>query len=254
MSLTFHPGVKISHRNMVTSAIVIDEMLKEGSEFQFRTIAHLPTSHIAGFMCYFVIPMYMGGTAYWMPSFDFSQFLEYSEKYKTTFQFTVPPIWLLIAKSPAVTNQFKTLEIAVSGAAPLGKELQHAASEKLGPQCFISQTWGLSETTGSATFMPRGINDDTGSVSQLMPNVFMRIIDEDGKDVKEGEPGEVLIKSPIVTKGYLQNETANKEAFTGDWFHTGDIGEFRKGLLYIVDRKKELIKCKYRSSRISIRL
>jgi len=56
---------------------------------------------------------------------------------------------------PTVTDQFDTLEIAISGAAPLGKELQHAASAKLGKgDTFISQTWGLSETTGSVTVMP----------------------------------------------------------------------------------------------------
>tara|TARA_R110002003_G_scaffold41_4_gene2845 strand:- start:13381 stop:14079 length:699 start_codon:yes stop_codon:yes gene_type:complete len=203
--------------------------------FSYRTIAHLPTAHIAGIQGYLINPFYMGGPVYWMPRFDFAQFLEYNAKYKITFFFTVPPIYLLIAKSPAVTDQFKTLEIAISGAAPLGKDLQHAASQKLGgPECFISQTWGLSETTGSATIMPMGMNDDTGSVSPLIPNMLARIVDDDGKDVEPGKPGEVLVKGPVVCKGYYQNEAANKEAFTGDWFQTGDIAEFRNGLFYIV--------------------
>ena len=182
---------------------------------------------------------------YWMARFDFASFLAYNSKYRITFFFTVPPIYLLIAKSPEVTNQFETLEIAISGAAPLGKDLQHAASQKLGgPSCFISQTWGLSETTGSATIMPMDMSDDTGSVSPLIPNMLARIVDDDGTDVEPGKPGEVLVKGPVVCKGYYQNEVANQEAFTGDWFHTGDIAEFRNGLFYIVDRKKELIKYK----------
>lgn len=144
-----------------------------------------------------------------------------------------------------VTDQFKTLEIAISGAAPLGKELQYAASQKLGDEeCFISQTWGLSETTGSATIMPMDMRDDTGSVSPLIPNMVARIVDDDGKDVEPGRPGEVLVKGPVVCKGYYCNEAADREAFTGEWFHTGDIAEFRDGMFYIVDRKKELIKYK----------
>lgn len=64
---------------------------------------------------------------------------------------------------PMVTDQFDTLEIAISGAAPLGKELQYAASSKLGKgKTFISQTWGLSETTGSVTVMPWGEKDESG--------------------------------------------------------------------------------------------
>ena len=213
--------------------------------FEYRTIAHLPVAHIAGIQGYLINPFYMGGPVYWMPRFDFAQFLEYSKKYCITFFFTVPPIYLLIAKSPGVTDQFATLEIAISGAAPLGKDFQHAASQKLGgPDCFISQTWGLSETTGSPTIMPMDMADDTGSVSPLIPNMLARIVDDDGRDVEPGKPGEVLVKGPVVCKGYYQNEAANKEAFTGDWFHTGDIAEFRNGLFYIVDRKKELIKYK----------
>ncbi|KAF2829715.1 4-coumarate-CoA ligase-like protein [Ophiobolus disseminans] len=243
-------GVKLSHRNLVSEAVIPGDMFKSWiqstrPDFEYRTIAHLPTAHIAGIQGYLINPFYMGGPVYWMPRFDFAQFLAYNAKYKITFFFTVPPIYLLIAKSPAVTDQFKTLEIAISGAAPLGKELQYAASQKLGgEECFISQTWGLSETTGSATIMPMGMSDDTGSVSPLIPNMLARLVDDDGKDVEPGQPGEVLVKGPVVCKGYYENDAANKEAFTGDWFHTGDIAVFLNGLFYIVDRKKELIKYK----------
>ena len=110
-----------------------------------------------------------------MPKFDFAKFLEYNKKFRITFFFTVPPIYLLIAKMPIVTDQFDALEVAISGAAPLGKELQEAASKKLGKgKCPISQTWGLSETTGSATVMPWDQTDDTGSVSPILPNMSFR--------------------------------------------------------------------------------
>ncbi|KAF2794097.1 4-coumarate-CoA ligase-like protein [Melanomma pulvis-pyrius CBS 109.77] len=245
-------GVKLSHRNLVAEAVIPGDMFKQwitsGSgnrSFEYRTIAHLPTAHIAGIQGYLINPFYMGGPVYWMAKFSFPEFLLYNKKYRITFFFTVPPIYLLIAKSPAVTDQFATLEVAISGAAPLGKELQHAASAKLGgPDCFISQTWGLSETTGSATTMPFDMQDDTGSVSPLIPNMLARIVDDNGNDVEVGKPGEVLVTGPVVCKGYYNNPTADAESFTGSWFHTGDIAEFRNGLLYIVDRKKELIKYK----------
>lgn len=143
----------------------------------YRTLAHLPAAHIAGVQGYFVNPFYMGGPVYWMPKFDWPGFLDYNKRYKITFFFSVPPIYLLIAKSPVVTDQFDSLEVAISGAAPLGKELQFAASAKLGKgKAFISQTWGLSETTGSVTAMPWGQNDDTGSVSPVLPNMSLRFV------------------------------------------------------------------------------
>lgn len=243
-------GVKLSHRNLVAEAVIPGYMFKSWKKthrpnFEYRTLAHLPTAHIAGIQGYLINPFYMGGAVYWMPRFSFPEFLTYNKTYAITFFFTVPPIYLLIAKSPEVKDQFASLEMAISGAAPLGKDLQHAASAKLGGKdCFISQTWGLSETTGSATIMPFDKTDDTGSVSPLLPNMLARIVDDEGRDVEPGNPGEVLVKGPVVCHGYYKNDAANKEAFSNGWFCTGDIGVFKDGLLYIVDRKKELIKYK----------
>ncbi|KAH8819028.1 hypothetical protein F5884DRAFT_796 [Xylogone sp. PMI_703] len=247
-------GVKISHTNVVAEAFIPGEMTKEilaerqqngDPPFEYRTLAHLPSAHIAGVQGYLINPFYMGGTVYWMPKFDFVKFLEYNKKFRITAFFSVPPIYLLIAKSDLVTDQFDDLTVAISGAAPLGKDLQHAASKKLGKgTVFISQTWGLSETTGSVTAQPWGTSDDTGSVSPVLPNMSLKIVDEDGKEVEEGQPGEVLVKGPVVTKGYYNNPQATKDAFVDGWFCTGDIAIWKNGLPYIVDRKKELIKYK----------
>jgi len=69
-------------------------------------------------------------------------------------------------------------------------------------------------------------------------------VDDDGKDVVEGKPGEVLVKGPVVSRGYYGNPQATKDAFVDGWFCTGDIAIWKNGLPYIVDRKKELIKYK----------
>lgn len=179
-------GVLVSHMNVVAEAYLPGELIREyladaeargEPPFEYRTLGHLPASHIAGIQGYFVNPIYHGGPVYWMPKFEFTKFLEYNKKFRITFFFTVPPIYLLIAKSTEVTNQFDSLRFAVSGAAPLGKELQYLASSKLGRgNCFISQTWGLSETTGSVTVLKWGEKDDTGSVSSLLPNVSIRLV------------------------------------------------------------------------------
>lgn len=173
-----------------------------------------------------------------MSTFDFPKFLEYNKKFRITTFFTVPPIYLLIAKSPLVTDQFRTLVHAITGAAPMGPELIAIAEQKLG--CGISQVWGLSETTGSATGMPWDQHDKTGSISPLLPNMRLRIVDDDEKDVEEGEEGEFIMQGPVVTKGYWDNEEATRKGFTKDglWLKTGDVGLVRDGMFYIVDRKK----------------
>ena len=177
-------GVLLSHTNLVAEGIIPLRLLSEyeakarsAGEYiaPYSTLAHLPAAHIAGAQGYLVNPFLRGGITYWMPKFDFEKFLEYNQKYQISFFFTVPPIYLLIAKHPLVKDQFDHLQHAISGAAPLGKDLQHSASSKLGKgKTFISQTWGLTETTGSATMLQRGEVDDTGSVSKLMPNILLR--------------------------------------------------------------------------------
>lgn len=112
-----------------------------------------------------------------MPKFDFPNFLKYCKRHKINYFFSVPPIFLLIAKSPLVKDHFDTMVGAVSGAAPLGKETQNAASKKLGKgTARISQTWGLTETTGSMSILPQGWKDDSGSVSCLVANSTIRYV------------------------------------------------------------------------------
>jgi 4-coumarate--CoA ligase len=192
-----------------------------------------------------------------MPKFDFQSFLEYHKKYQITVLFSVPAIYLLIAKSPLVTDHFNDLKLAQSGAAPLSVEVQKAASAKLGRgQTFIGQTWGLSETTGSVTCMPWIQKDETGSVGPLLPNLSMRsvgtisstvflatkmkcrIVNDAMNDVEPGKSGEILIKGPVVSKGYYNNPEATVASLKDGWLCTGDIGIMRNELLYIVDRKK----------------
>lgn len=82
-----------------------------------------------------------------MQKFDFPKFCEYVKTYKVTTMFTVPPIYLLIAKSPLVGDHFDTWDDALTGAAPMGADLQAEAGKKLGRgTTAVRQTWGLSET------------------------------------------------------------------------------------------------------------
>lgn len=247
-SFTDITGVRISNENLVAEchlAAILSRPIRkkwaaEGNSFDRRTIGHLPTAHIAGLQGYFINEIAEGGIVYWMPKFNFDDFIDYAEKLKITFFFSVPPIYLGIAKHPRVKDQFKHIRSFHSGAAPLGKDLQAAVSKKVG--VTLTQVWGLSETTGTVTITPLGRTDTVGSLSPLMPNMRMRLVDEDGKDAEPGEPGEAYLKGPVVTKGYHNNDKANKDAFTEDgWFKTGDILKVENGLLYIVDRKKVIL-------------
>ena len=246
-------GVRISHWNLLACnpcCMSVGERYKarckrEGQPFQFSTIAHLPMAHVAGIAWYSLNPFYMGGTTYWMEKYDFDTFIEYHRKYRPTCQMSVPPIWLQIAKDPKVTDHFDGLRVACTGAAPMGLELAREVGKKLGKgKTRMSQFWGTTETTGSITGADWESVDETFSVGGIFPNVRLRILDENDRDVQDGEPGEVLVAGPIVCQGYHNRPEANRESFLEGFYRTGDVGIFKNGLMYIVDRKKELIKYK----------
>ncbi|MDA2962870.1 MAG: AMP-dependent synthetase/ligase [Actinomycetota bacterium] len=121
------------------------------------------------------------------------------------------------------------VEAAISGGAPLGVRLGHFYR---GAGVTVLEGYGLTETTAGATLNLSGAHR-VGSVGRPVPSTSIKIADD----------GEVLIRGPIVMRGYWQNDAANAEVFTSDrWFQTGDLGKLDdEGFLYIVGRKKELI-------------
>lgn len=237
-------GVRLSQRNVVAAAFVNMEpgrawAARERPGQGFRTLAHLPAAHIAGAQGYVVNPTYHGGTVYWMPRFDLARFIGYCRAFRVTTFFTVPPVLLAIAKHGGITDHFDTVDHVTGGAAPLSAQIQADAEKKMGRgQARLTQVWGLTETTGAITQMPPGLAEHTGSVSMLVANHEARIVDDDGRDVEPGAAGELWVRGPVVTKGYWRNEKADADSFVDGWFCTGDIGLFRDGKFYVVDRKK----------------
>lgn len=239
-------GVQLSHKNFVAEAIITQAAIrayldrtgrKLGVDYDYRVLAHLPAAHVSGLQGYFINGIMAGGTAFWLRKYVFSDFASAARRHRITFISSVPAVFLRIAKSTAITDEFKTLLHAQSGAAPMGQELQAAVQAKLG--CPFSQAWGLTETTGAVTWLPWDQSDISGSISHLLPNTRLKIEGETGGRVPEGEVGEILVRGPNVTMGYHNNKEATREAFTKDgWFRTGDIGLRRDGKFYIVDRKK----------------
>lgn len=249
-------GVMLSHLNLVAETYITAlsgrafaaKEIEKGTFVpkQHSTLAHLPISHIAGLFGYLIGPIYSGATVIWMRKYVWEDLVKYLKQYRITTWYTVPSIWLRIAKSSDITlADLSGLEGVSTGAAPMDGVLMKHVNSKVGSgnEKMIGQTWGLSETTGAVTAAqkddPRGA-DDTGSIGYILPSVELRSVDDDYVDVEDPEKqeGELLIRSPLVTNGYFRNEGATREAFRDGWFCSGDVGILRGGKFYVVDRKK----------------
>jgi long-chain acyl-CoA synthetase len=108
--------------------------------------------------------------------------------------------------------------------------------------CAILEGYGLSETSPTASFNQLDRARKPGSIGTPVPGVEMKLLDEDGNEVADGEVGEIVIKGPNVMKGYWNKPDATEEAIVDGWFASGDLAKRDEdGYYFIVDRKKELI-------------
>ena len=108
---------------------------------------------------------------------------------------------------------------------------------------IIHEGYGLSETSPVVSFNPLWVTEFTATTGLPLPSTDVKLLDDDGKEVGLGQPGEIVVKGPQVMSGYWQKPETQSTTFTEDgYFRTGDVGVFdAKGFLKIVDRKKDMI-------------
>ena len=116
------------------------------------------------------------------------------------------------------------------------------------PSTAIHPSWGMSETSSGVTFSSRFSLETTSDedrfvdVGALIPDVWLRVVDQNNHILPQGQSGRIQVNGPTVTSGYYRNPAANQEAFTADgWFETGDVGILREGRLTITGRTKNII-------------
>ena len=115
--------------------------------------------------------------------------------------------------------------------------------QRVFPSAWFADAYGMTETVSGDTFLDRdSIITKLGSVGRPCLYLELDLWDEDGHPVPTGEQGEIVMRGPKVFKGYWRDEAATAAAFSGGWFHSGDIGvRDEDGYLFIVDRLKDMI-------------
>ncbi|KAJ0306357.1 hypothetical protein COL516b_004816 [Colletotrichum fioriniae] len=241
-------GVCVSHHNLIANVEQTIYMRYAEKPYSFenrpreRWIGFLPLYHAYGQLYAVLMAMKLDVPIYIMKEFRYEDFLFAIGKHKITNLQVAPPILVMLSKRPETARyDLSSVKDMLCGAAPLSRELQNECQRRFSVQ--INQGWGMTEVTCGGIMVPGGIKDDTGSVGKLAPNCDCKLVDEEGKEVGFGEPGELCMRGPNICLGYWRNEVATKEALVDGWLKTGDIAVCNKdGYFWIVDRKKELIK------------
>ncbi|XP_015933782.1 4-coumarate--CoA ligase CCL1 [Arachis duranensis] len=245
-------GVMLTHSNLVTTVaqLVDGENPHQYTHSEDVLLCVLPMFHIYALNSILLCGIRAGAAVLIVQKFEITTLMELIEKYRVTVASLVPPIVLAVVKS-GDTHRYDLSSIrgVISGAAPMGMELQEAVKARL-PHATLGQGYGMTEAGPlaiSLAFAKEPFNVKSGACGSVVRNAEMKIVDTDtGTSLPPNKPGEICIRGTKVMKGYLNDREATERTIDKEgWLHTGDIGYIDDDdELFIVDRLKELIKYK----------
>ncbi len=184
----------------------------------------------------------IGGSLSLLHPFTGKGLLEMAASHHLTAVAGVPTMWneMLHAETDLTAEDFTDLRLACSGGAALPVEVSKAFHRRFG--AWVLDGYGLSETTGAATFNVLDAPRKEGSVGRALKGCGLAILDESREPLPPGEIGEVAIQGPVVMREYWNRPDATAAVRHGSWFLSGDLGKMDEdGDLWIVDRKKDLV-------------
>ncbi len=235
---TGHPkGVVLSHRSITANAMntVISWNLSE----EDRTITYLPTFHTGGLNALSIPLLMVGGSVVVADRFDPQQAINALKFYECTIVLLVPTMYHLIMEM----EEFKQtplpkMKVFLSGGAPCPGKVYDFFKER-GIQ--FKEGYGLTEA-GPNNFYIDPLKMKKGSVGKAMMFNQVKVVDDQGNSLKEGEVGELLLCGNHLFKEYWQNPSQTKQVLKEGWFYTGDLAKYDgDGDYFIAGRKKDMI-------------
>ena len=204
----------------------------------------LPLYHCAQLDVFFGPAIYIGGSNVITSKPVPDNLLALIEKYKITSFFAPPTVWIALLRSPLFdANKLTHLAKGYYGASIMPVEVLKELASRL-PKVRLWNLYGQTEIAPLATML--GPDDQLrkpGSCGRAVLNVETRVVNDDMQDVKPGEVGEIVHRSPHLMLGYFNDEEKTRASFSGDWFHSGDLATIDdEGFISVVDRKKDMIK------------
>jgi len=202
----------------------------------------LPVSHISGpIMCNLMA--FHGSTMVMFSNLRPDRILEDIDQHGVNWFYSVPPIFQSLLRVPRRDryNLKSLIWVAIMGTSvpvQLIEEFKEAF-----PTVKAIQGYGLTETSPFITLLPVEYADTKlGSIGLAVPDIRIRILNGDGVEVPNGEVGEIVVKGPMVMKGYHNNPEATKEMIREGWLYTGDLGKAdQEGFIYHLGRKDDMI-------------
>ncbi len=235
-------GAMLSHRALMSqyySCIFEGEYRPEDV-----SLNALPLFHCAQLHCFLTPLLYAGATNIILHRADPAEMIASIEKFRVTHLFAPPTVWIGILNNPGLKElDLSSLVKAAYGASIMPVEIIKQLADSF-PGIRLWNYYGQTEMGPVATILrPEDQLSKPGSAGRPVLNVETALMDDTGRLLGAGEVGEIVHRSGHVMAGYLNDTEKTAEAFAHGWFHSGDLGMFDDdGYLFIVDRKKDMIK------------
>ncbi|MCP1472358.1 acyl-CoA synthetase (AMP-forming)/AMP-acid ligase II [Sphingobium sp. OAS761] len=238
-------GVMISHRAKVGTASCISSLMAAGPSD--RILLMMPMFHV-GAKDMSLAQSWRAGAIYLHRDFDPELILKTIQDERITITHMAPTMIQMLLDHPRVDDyDLSSLRMIVYSAAAMPTALLRRGLAKLGP--VFLQLYGQTEGSGIVlpieAHLPDGDDRDRRRLQSIgipFPGVQVRIVDDNDRDCGVDEPGEILLRGPIMMHGYWNNSNATIETLRDGWLRTGDMGKFDDdGYVYLVDRKKDMI-------------
>ena len=236
-------GAELTHSNLFINAVVSSDLFESKSEDVYLIV--LPLFHIFAMTVMMNSALYRGSSSILLPRFDAETVLNLLHKHKVTVFAGVPTMYWGL-NSYLDTNDFdiSTIKSNLKSCLSGGASLPVTVLEKF-EECFdivILEGYGMSEGSPVVTFNQLDVGRKIGSVGTPVWGVQVKLVNEQGEAVSDGEKGELLYKGHNVMKGYYKNPKATEKTIKKGWLHSGDIAvRDEDGFYFIVDRTKDMI-------------
>lgn len=233
-------GAMLTHANLLANTQAVVATLKLTPELD-RLLVVLPMFHAFAATVGMLTPLLHGLSLVPMTRFEPAAVCDAIAHHGATVFLGVPSMYaVLLRVDEAKVRAWEKVRFCVSGGAAMPEAVMRAFEERFGVP--ILEGDGPTECGPVTCVNPVDGPRKPLSVGPPIAGVEMRIVDADGRELPNGEHGEVCVRGPSVMKGYWRLEEATAESFFGDWFRTGDLGWCDEdGWFYLVDRIKDLI-------------
>ena len=237
-------GAELSQSNMLCNAQACMALTNQkGTDV---SMAILPLFHTFGQSLIMNTSILAGSALVLIPRFIPKTVWQQMHQHKVTHIAGVPTMFIgLLAFAEKHGGDFlkdiaDTLKVAISGGASMPVEILRQFEAKLNVP--VIEGYGLSESSPVAAFNHLEYERKPGSIGQPLPGVTMKVVDDKGNEVPQGQEGELLIRGHNVMKGYYNKPEETAKTVVDGWLHTGDIVRIDEdGYVYVVDRLKEVI-------------